>query len=466
MHQCPSAAAILTSKSPIGQFRDVQRHRSAQIFPRGHPNNIRLVNGQQGRTASLVKPRQPEQHAHQAQEVKQGPAKHQPGQREVKHRQNHHMSPAPPVRPQSGKLPMHRPANYPTTQPRQMYGGYPQYVPYPQQANPEPVQPAQRLPQKQVSADLEKDLEQGKQNISFNQLTLVESLGSGEFGQVFRGFYQRKEVAIKKLYWDNSMITDTVVQDLEREIESFRHLKHERLVEFIGACLDFPNLCLVTELMPGGSLHNLLHVKKVTLPIRQQVNMCMQLADGVAYLHAQVPKIVHRDLKSLNVVLDHHNNAKICDFGLTESMERTHITKKNNGGSPRYMAPELFDEKSKITEKIDIWALGCIFIEIFGGGLPYEGCNSLPQLTRIMLEGKKIPKVPSNMSKSMRALVISCLDFNHVMRPTAKQIFDQLKVIMRESMQAEAQVQHHPQVQRMQHPQHYQQHHHGMIQMR
>merc|ERR1712217_240222 len=112
---------------------------------------------------------------------------------------------------------------------------------------------------------------------------------------------------------------------------------------------------------------------------------CLQLADGVMYLHAQNPTIVHRDLKSLNVVLDLSLNIKICDFGLTEPMERTHITKKNNGGSPRYMAPELFDSKTKITEKIDLWAMGCIFIEVCGGPLPYQSISTLADLTREML---------------------------------------------------------------------------------
>jgi len=95
--------------------------------------------------------------------------------------------------------------------------------------------------------------------------------------------------------------------------------------------------------------------------------LSLQVVEGVMFLHSQQPVVVHRDLKSLNVVLDMQFNIKICDFGLTEIMECTHITKKNNGGSPRYMAPELYDKKSKVTEKLDVWAMGCILAEIFGG---------------------------------------------------------------------------------------------------
>ncbi|CAE7934719.1 unnamed protein product [Symbiodinium sp. KB8] len=188
------------------------------------------------------------------------------------------------------------------------------------------------------------------ERLAYRELQFVEHLGSGEFGQVFRGFFKGQEVAIKQLYWDNTVLPQVIIQDLTREIESFRHLRHKRLVNFIGACLEIPNLCIVTEYAPGGSLHHLLHVRKLQLPLLHCTNMCLQLAEGVVYLHSQNPIVVHRDLKSLNVVLDLSLNLKLCDFGLTESMERTHITKKNNGGSPRYMAPEFFCSR-KLTGK-------------------------------------------------------------------------------------------------------------------
>jgi serine/threonine protein kinase len=266
-----------------------------------------------------------------------------------------------------------------------------------------------------------------EERLGYQELQFIENLGSGEFGQVFRGFCRGQEVAIKQLYWDNNIAPEVTIADLTREIESFRHLRHKRLVSFIGACLEVPNLCLVTEYMPGGSLHHLLHVQKLKLPLLHCINMCLQLADGVLYLHSQNPVVVHRDLKSLNVVLDLTLNLKLCDFGLTESMDRTHITKKNNGGSPRYMAPELFDNKSKITEKVDIWSMGCIFTEIFGGPLPYEGINTLADLTREMLVHRRMPQIPSNLPDSIQIVIRSCYNFDARLRPTAKQVFDQLK---------------------------------------
>jgi len=266
-----------------------------------------------------------------------------------------------------------------------------------------------------------------EERIAYRDLQFVEHLGSGEFGQVFRGFCRSTEVAIKQLYWDGSVLPEVIIQDLTREIESFRHLRHKRLVSFVGACLEVPNLCLVTEYCPGGSLHHLLHVRKLRLPPLHCTNMCLQLADGVMYLHSQTPVVVHRDLKSLNVVLDMNLNLKLCDFGLTESMDRTHITKKNNGGSPRYMAPELFDSKSKITEKVDIWSMGCIFTEVFGGPLPYEGINTLADLTREMLVHRRMPAIPSDIAELIQNIIRSCYNFDARLRPSARQVFEQLR---------------------------------------
>jgi len=295
-----------------------------------------------------------------------------------------------------------------------MYCQNEQSTPSKQQGSPSPEQ--------QAPGQLAEE-----EKIAYEDLQFVEHLGSGEFGQVFRGFLHGMEVAIKQLYWDDTVLPETVVQDLTAEIESFRHLRHKRLVRFAGACLEIPNLCIVTEYCPGGSLHHLLHVRKLQLPALHGTNMCLQLADGILYLHSQDPVVVHRDLKSLNVVLDLRLNLKLCDFGLTQRMERTHITRKNNGGSPRYMAPELFDNKSKITEKVDIWSTGCVFSEIFGGPLPYDGINTLADLTHEMLVNKKSPVIPVHIAGPIQDIIRSCYNFDFRLRPSARQVFEQLR---------------------------------------
>lgn len=273
--------------------------------------------------------------------------------------------------------------------------------------------------------ELQRDLKEAEK-VKFSELELVEQIGSGEFGQVFRGKYNGEKVAIKQLFWDKSA-GDSVLQDLAREIESFRHLNHRRIVRFIGACLEMPTPCIVTEYVPGGSLHNLLHVTRRQLGLRGSIDMCIQIAEGVQYLHHQNPIVVHRDLKSLNIILDLSDNIKICDFGLTEPMLKTHIEKKNNGGSPRYMAPELFDSKAKITDKIDVWSMGCIFVEVFGGPLPYSRITTLPDLVKEILQHRRNPEVPANIPSVVRSICFRCFSFESCSRASSQEAYRTLQ---------------------------------------
>ncbi|OLP93668.1 hypothetical protein AK812_SmicGene24403 [Symbiodinium microadriaticum] len=177
-----------------------------------------------------------------------------------------------------------------------------------------------------------------------------------------------------------------------------------------------------TRFMPGGSLHHLLHKARTPLTLGTQSKIAIQVCEGVDFLHGHAPPVVHRDLKSLNIVLDRIYNAKICDFGLTQSMEKTHITLKEggNGGSPRYMAPECYDCKGKITEKVDVWALGCILVEVFGGPLPYDDCSNIQQIVAKVLIDKQLPYIPHHLPAGVRPIVEDCFQFDFKQRASAQ----------------------------------------------
>ncbi|CAE7406535.1 unnamed protein product [Symbiodinium natans] len=268
--------------------------------------------------------------------------------------------------------------------------------------------------------------------IDFSQLTQKDCLGSGGFGAVYRGFLGTREVAIKKLFCeDGGNISPLQLEELEKEVAALRSLNHPRLVGFIGACLQPPNLCIVTEFMPGGSLHHLLHKARTPLTLGTQSKMAIQVCEGVDFLHGHAPPVVHRDLKSLNIVLDRIYNAKICDFGLTQSMEKTHITLKEggNGGSPRYMAPECYDCKGKITEKVDVWALGCILVEVFGGPLPYDDCQNIQQIVAKVLIDKQLPYIPHHLPAGVRPIVEDCFQFEFKQRASAQDVYSRIRLL-------------------------------------
>merc|ERR1712039_785041 len=156
-----------------------------------------------------------------------------------------------------------------------------------------------------------------------------------------------------------------------------------------------------------------LHQRKQPMQFQKRLGVSVQVVEGVDFLHSRLPPFVHRDLKSLNVVMDFALNAKLCDFGLTQSMEKTHISRRDNeGGSPRYMAPELFDSKGKITEKVDMWAIGCLALEIFTGRLPHEECSTLQQVMTKTLVQRHMPFLDwTGVGQDLRALAEQCFEF-------------------------------------------------------
>jgi len=264
-------------------------------------------------------------------------------------------------------------------------------------------------------------------------------LGQGGFGAVYRGSYLGDEVAIKKLHIPDGQVTVAQIEEFRKEVENLQALRHSRLVSFIGAALidgsgaaatrSPPALCIITEFMPNGSLHALLHQGKEALSMQQRFSMALQVSEGVAFLHGQSPPFVHRDLKSLNVVLDFALNCKLCDFGLTQSMEKTHISRKENeGGSPRYMAPEIFDSRGKITEKVDVWALGCLAVEIVTSRNPHEECSSIQQVMNKVLLQRQQPFLDwTSVCEDMRVLAELCFEFNPSHRIDAEKFLEGLR---------------------------------------
>lgn len=256
------------------------------------------------------------------------------------------------------------------------------------------------------------------------QLQFGPKLGAGGSAEVYRGSWNGQEVAIKKI----SGVAH--LEEMKKEIDALRRLRHPRLVRFIGACVQPPLLLVVTEFMSGGSLHDRLFGNRRGQPLspQQRGTIAKQTAEGLAFLHSQ--RVVHRDLKSMNILLDAGNNAKICDFGLAHQMcmESTHIARKldGEGGSPRYMAPECYDAShGKLTEKVDIWAMGCIIIELFGGILPYSDCTTMAQLSARILVQKRPPDVPPAVPAPISALIQRCVVFTPSRRLSAEELINE-----------------------------------------
>ena len=147
-------------------------------------------------------------------------------------------------------------------------------------------------------------------------------------------------------------------------------LRHPSLVQLFGAVVE-PNFHMVMDLMEGGPLYHLLQDDDKALSWPMRVKIMLDVAAGVDYLHSN--NIVHRDIKSLNVLLDRELNPKLCDFGLaliksdTESQSVAHTRAV---GTVRWLAPEVIPG-AKHSQRSDIWALGLIGSELATRGVPF-----------------------------------------------------------------------------------------------
>lgn len=263
--------------------------------------------------------------------------------------------------------------------------------------------------------------------VEYRDIVFTEKIGSGSFGSVWKGTHRGEAAAIKKC----KVGSREEVSQLMREVRCLQSLRHLRIVSFMGCCELTHHILILMELMTGGSLNALLFGATArVLSCAQQQLMSQQIAEGLAYLHAS--NVVHRDLKTANIVLDAELNCKICDFGLTVSLEKTHLTVAGVQGSPRYMAPEQLLPPCCITEKVDLWAMGCVLLELFWRSVPFSHCKSVAQIATELLTLKRAPAIPAHAQPPAADAVRSCFHFEPQKRPTASALEVTLGTVLRQ----------------------------------
>ncbi|CAI9114882.1 OLC1v1015701C3 [Oldenlandia corymbosa var. corymbosa] len=191
-------------------------------------------------------------------------------------------------------------------------------------------------------------------------------LGEGGFGEVYKGTLSNGIfVAVKKL----SLISDRVKAEFESEVRLISNVHHRNLVRLLGCADKGADLLLVYEYMANGSLDRYLYgEKKGLLSWKQRFNIIFGMARGLAYLHEQYHVcIIHRDIKSSNILLDGDFLPKIADFGLAKLLpdDRSHLSTRF-AGTLGYTAPE-YATKGHLTEKVDTYSFGIVALEIISG---------------------------------------------------------------------------------------------------
>ncbi|XP_057506926.1 probable serine/threonine-protein kinase SIS8 isoform X3 [Actinidia eriantha] len=230
-------------------------------------------------------------------------------------------------------------------------------------------------------------------DIDYRELTVGTRVGIGFFGEVFRGIWNGTDVAIK-VFLEQDLTAENM-EDFCNEISILSRLRHPNVILFLGACTKPPHLSMVTEYMEMGSLYYLIHLsgQKKKLSWRRRLKMLRDICRGLMCIHRM--KIVHRDLKSANCLVNKHWMVKICDFGLSRMMIDSPMRDSSSAGTPEWMAPELIRNKP-FTEKCDIFSLGVIMWELCTLNRPWEGVPPERVVYSIANEGSRleIPEGP------------------------------------------------------------------------
>ncbi|XP_030538322.1 L-type lectin-domain containing receptor kinase IX.1-like [Rhodamnia argentea] len=191
-------------------------------------------------------------------------------------------------------------------------------------------------------------------------------LGEGGFGGVYEGHLAdaNAHVAIKKIIPDSNQ----GVKEYYAEVKTIRHLRHKNLVELVGWCHERNNLLLVYEFMSNGSLDSHLYKDKAPLTWDKRYNIARGIALGMKYLHEDLKQcVVHRDIKSSNILLDAHFEAKLGDFGLARTVDHAKGSQTTLlAGTTGYLAPECI-YTSKASKESDVYSFGVVLLEIACG---------------------------------------------------------------------------------------------------
>ena len=254
-------------------------------------------------------------------------------------------------------------------------------------------------------------------------LTVGGRIGGGGFGDVYKGRHEGKTVAIKRLKGTDEM-NDGLLKEFKHELILMAALEHPGLVTVYGHT-KIP-LQLIMEFCQKGSLDTFLQsVSRVDLPWDIRHKMASQLAEGLAYLHEH--QVVHRDIKSLNVLVDGRMNVKWADFGLSKIKDHTKTAlgqtdvSKRPAGSILWMAPEQVKGKVQCSTKADIYSFAVVMWELTTHKIPYSEMSHLFQIMTAIAENQTNP-IPDDTPAHFGTAIRHCWFANPDDRPNAKQL--------------------------------------------
>eukprot|EP01090_Pellita_catalonica_P008030 TRINITY_DN1867_c0_g1_i3.p1 TRINITY_DN1867_c0_g1~~TRINITY_DN1867_c0_g1_i3.p1 ORF type:complete len:520 (-),score=103.10 TRINITY_DN1867_c0_g1_i3:254-1720(-) len=270
--------------------------------------------------------------------------------------------------------------------------------------------------------------------IQWDDLVFEEEIGEGEFGTVLRGSYFGTPVAVKQIVipTGSEEEAEALALFVERE-KAMTKFPHPHLVQFLGMCEHEGCIYLVTEYVPGGDLHRYLKSKvEMTWILRLQV--ALDIARAMAFLHAK--EVMHRDLKSKNLLVSVDWKIKVCDFGFARKFAKGTKQQYILCGTEDWMAPELI-LGMEYDEKIDVFSYGIVLCEIITRVKVSKELERVPQ-NAFGLDNEKFRKlVPEDCPKGFSILAEACCNYYSQDRPTFVEIITLLDQLLKEERERE-----------------------------
>jgi serine/threonine protein kinase len=271
--------------------------------------------------------------------------------------------------------------------------------------------------------------------LDIQDLEFVQPLGSGTSGEVFKGKYRgTTTVAIKVL---KALSDDTTEEEAEfiREFQIAVQVQSEHVVHLYGATTK-GKLCMVMEFCERGSLYNLLKDDSVCLGWENSFSMLKEICLGLLALHSNDPVILHRDLKTLNVLVTNDFHCKICDFGLSRFDTSSNVKTLNKcRGTYAYIAPEVY-HNTGYQKQSDTYSIAIMMWEFVNKLLTGEYRRPYHDVKlefRILLlahtDKQQRPEIPASTPQSLKDLITQTWDPDLEKRPNAKQLYDRLEDI-------------------------------------
>ena len=255
--------------------------------------------------------------------------------------------------------------------------------------------------------------------IDYDDLEFGKTLGAGGFGAVYKGKWKSKDMVIAIKQVKGSLDP--------REVHIPNSLPaHPNIIKFHGAVMKPPNCCIVLEFAENGSLYDHLHEKKIKSGLEWSLRRAIEIATGMFFLHQN--DVIHRDLKSCNVLLGSDHTSKICDFGTAKELQHTTAASKV-AGTLLWMAPELLKNQDArvLSKACDVYSYGIVLWELITCEIPYSSTPAIGFLVIMrVLQGDR-PRIPSTCQQYLTKTMQACWKADPKQRPNFAKILSALE---------------------------------------